>query len=74
MTEESRLGYDNVFIDILFRRLHGHTVSQSDSAGLAAMLKPIDELADAAARGLNFDDEPSDFIRAMNSVKPDEKD
>ena len=72
MTKESRLGYDNAFIDILFKRLHGHTVSANDAVGLAAMLKPIDELADAAAEGLNFEDEPSDFTRVMSKVKPDE--
>ena len=33
------------------------------------MLNPIEDLANTAAVGLNFNDEPADFLRVLNEVK-----
>ena len=33
------------------------------------MLEPINRLAEQASNGLNFDDEPADFLRVMNEMK-----
>lgn len=62
-------GYDAWFIGILFERFHKLSVSDSDAAGLAGMLGPVDRLADQAAEGLGFDDEPADFLRVMHEER-----
>jgi hypothetical protein len=49
--------------------LHHHKVSQKDYTGLADMLNPIEALADSASSGLDFNDEPADFLRILNEVK-----
>ncbi|MBH67297.1 MAG: hypothetical protein CMM58_02990 [Rhodospirillaceae bacterium] len=69
MTDKYQTGYDAYFIDQIFKRLHGHSISKEDTVGLSNMLKPIDELADTAAEGLNFDDEPADFERLMDFIR-----
>ena len=61
--------YQEPFLEEMFERLHHHKVSQKDYTGLADMLNPIEELADSASLGLDFNDEPADFLRILNEVK-----
>ena len=69
MTIEKNKIYDSDFIKLLFSRLHNRSVDDSDADGLSKMLEPINLLAERASNGLNFDDEPADFLRIMNEVK-----
>ncbi len=61
--------YQETFLEEIFERFHRHRVSQKDYTGLADMLNPIEELADSASLGLDFNDEPADFLRILNEVK-----
>ena len=61
--------YDSDFIKLFISRLHNSSVGDSDADGLSKMLEPINLLAERASNGLNFDDEPADFLRIMNEVK-----
>jgi hypothetical protein len=61
--------YQETFLEEIFERLHRHKVSQKDYTGLADMLNPIEALADSASLGLDFNDEPADFLRILNEVK-----
>ena len=61
--------YQESFLEDMFKRLHNHKLSKSDYTGLAEMLNPIEDLANTAAVGLNFNDEPADFLRVLNEVK-----
>ena len=67
MTIEKNKIYDSDFIKLLFSRLHNRSVDDSDADGLSKMLEPINLLAERASNGLNFDDEPADFLRIMNN-------
>ena len=62
---DTEQGYDAGFIGTLFERFHRRQISDADAAGLAGMLGPIETLAEQAAGGLGFDDEPADFLRVM---------
>ena len=64
-----QLTYQETFLEEMFERLHHHKVSQKDYTGLADMLNPIEALADSASMGLDFNDEPADFLRILNEVK-----
>ena len=61
--------YQETFLEEIFERLHRHKVSQKDYTGLADMLNPIEALAGSASLGLDFNDEPADFLRILNEVK-----
>ena len=67
--DNKRLVYEETFLEEMFERLHHHRVSQKDYTGLADMLNPIETLADSASLGLDFNDEPADFLRILNEVK-----
>ena len=69
MKHEKKTTYDRHFMELLFARLHGHSIKEADAEGLAKMLEPINRLAEQASNGLNFDDEPADFLRVMNEMK-----
>ena len=69
MTQEKKTTYDSNFMESLFARLHGHSIDEADAEGLSKMLEPINQLAEQASNGLNFDDEPADFLRVMNEMK-----
>jgi len=70
MTPDNKpLVYQETFLEEMFERLHHHKVSQKDYTGLADMLNPIEVLADSASSGLDFNDEPADFLRILNEVK-----
>ena len=61
--------YDAGFIDQMITRLHRYRVSERDSEGLTGMIGPVDALAERAARGMGFDDEPADFLRVMREQR-----
>ena len=61
--------YDAAFIGTVIERLHRYSVSDIDARGLAGMLGSVDALAEAAAKGLGFDDEPADFLRVMQAKR-----
>jgi hypothetical protein len=61
--------YDAAFIGTVIERLHRYSVSDIDARGLAGMLGSVDALAEAAAKGLGFDDEPADFLRVMQAER-----
>lgn len=61
--------YDAAFIETLIERFHRYSVSPNDAQGLAGMLGPVDALAESAAKGLGFDDEPADFLRVMQTER-----
>lgn len=67
--DNKRLVYEETFLEEMFERLHHHKVSQKDYTGLADMLNPIEAFADSASLGLDFDDEPADFLRVLYEVK-----
>ena len=67
--DNKRLVYEETFLEEMFERLHHHKVSQKDYTGLADMLNPIEALADSASLGLDFNDEPADFLRILNEAK-----
>jgi hypothetical protein len=67
--DNKQLVYQETFLEEMFKRLHRHKVSQQDYTGLADMLNPIEALADSASLGLDFNDEPADFLRILNEVK-----
>ena len=69
MTSNSNKTYQERFLEDIFKRLHNHKISKPDYIGLAEMLNPIEDLANTAAVGLNFNDEPADFLRVLNEVK-----
>ena len=66
MKQEKKTTYDSNFMELLFARLHDHWVNEADAEGLSKMLEPVNQLAEQASNGLNFDDEPADFLRVMN--------
>ena len=69
MTSNSNKTYQERFLEDIFKKLHNHKISKPDYTGLAEMLNPIEDLANTAAVGLNFNDEPADFLRVLNEVK-----
>ena len=69
MKQGKKSTYDSNFMERLFARLHGHSIDEADAEGLSKMLEPINQLAEQASNGLNFDDEPADFLRVMNEMK-----
>ena len=69
MKQEKKTTYDRHFIELLFAQLHDHLIDEADAEGLSKMLEPINRLAEQASNGLNFDDEPADFLRVMNEIK-----
>ena len=57
--------YDASFTIMVVERFHRYAVDEVEARGLARMLAPIDRLAETAADGVGFDDEPADFLRVM---------
>jgi hypothetical protein len=61
--------YDEDFLNKIFQKFHDYELSVEDYNGLADMINPIEALAKKASIGLNFDDEPADFVRALTENK-----
>jgi hypothetical protein len=67
--EKPRETYDAGFITEVVERFHRYAVDEADAHGLAGMLGPVDALAQAAAGGVRFDDEPADFLRVLRAER-----
>jgi hypothetical protein len=67
--DKPRETYDAGFITDVVERFHRYAVDEADARGLAGMLGPVDRLAESAAGGVRFDDEPADFLRVMHAER-----
>ena len=64
-SEKQTETYDARFIAKVVGRFHRYGIDEADARGLARILAPVDRLAETAADGVRFDDEPADFLRVM---------
>ena len=67
--KKTEWAYGGAFIQKMIETLHRYSVSENDARGLAGMLGSVDALAESAAKGLGFDDEPADFLRVMQAER-----
>ena len=60
MKKEKKTTYDSNFMELLFARLHGHSVNEADAEGLSKMLEPINRLAEQASNCLLYTSDAAD--------------